>query len=86
MNITKVSHVSSHRQHTLTNITAEEINNVLGFSSNVDDDPDKVKDSWGFDVDGKECAIWDYNGSHRDGEYSAFGDFDTLVKLFPNNI
>lgn len=58
------------------NITVEQISEVLGFSPNVKDDPDKVKYSWGFTINGKKCGIWDYKGSR----WSVYDPSGHLVK------
>ena len=60
MNIVPVDRPGSYRTGTLSGLTAEDIEQVLGFKANVEDDPDKVKYSWGFNVDGKFVGIWDY--------------------------
>ena len=52
--------------------TKEQIVEVLGFEPNVEDDPDKVVNSWGFTLDGEVAAIWDYKGSELRNEYSYF--------------
>lgn len=81
----------SHRTGTLQNITVEKINKILGFESNVKDDPYKVKNSWGFkvmaDILGVEvtvatCGIWDYKGSHEYGTFSTYGPVGVFKKLF----
>ncbi len=72
----------AHRTGTLTNITKADIEAVLGFAPNIKDDPYKVKYSWGFTVDGKECGIWDYKGSYRFREYSTYGPDEVFVELF----
>lgn len=40
---------------------------AAGKAFRRDDDPYKVKFSWAFLVDGKECAIWDYKGARWSG-------------------
>lgn len=40
---------------------------AAGKAFRRDDDPSKVKFSWAFLVDGKECAIWDYKGTRWSG-------------------
>lgn len=74
--------VGGHRTGTLTNITKKDIDRVLGFTPNVEDDPDKVKYSWGFTVDGQEYGIWDYKGSWRDKEFSTYGPNNVFALLF----
>lgn len=41
------------------------------------DDPDKVRHSWRFVVNGKECAIWDYHGVR----WSGFGPKECFEAL-----
>lgn len=50
---------------------------TAGKAFRRDDDPDKVKFSWAFLVDGKECAIWDYKGTRWSG-YGPRECFDAL--------
>lgn len=85
MKVTPNSQAGSGRTGTLSNITVDEINTVLGFTPNVDDDPDKVVNSWGFTVDGHECGIWDYKGSHEWNEFSTGGPDYVFRTLFPNS-
>jgi hypothetical protein len=59
--------------------TVREITRVLGFGPNVQDDPGKVKYSWGFTADGTPCGIWDYRG----GRWSVFGPPEVFAALFP---
>jgi len=59
-------------------LTAEQITKVLGFPPNIKDDPNKVKHSWGFTVDGKRCGIWDYKGSC----WSIYDPHHKLERLF----
>jgi hypothetical protein len=59
--------------------TVREITQVLGFGPNVQDDPVKVKHSWGFTADGQPCGIWDYKG----GRWSTFGPKEIFDELFP---
>jgi len=51
-----------------------DIDKILGEGSaakgkeyRCSDDPQKVKYSWAFEVDGKHCAIWDYKGTRWSG-------------------
>jgi len=50
----------------------------LGFDPNVDDDPVKVRWSWGFYVNGVHCGIWDYKGFR----WSYSGPREVFVALF----
>lgn len=56
-----------------------DIDRILGQGKQyrVSDDPGKVKFSWRFLVDGKECAIWDYKGVR----WSAFGPKECFQAL-----
>jgi hypothetical protein len=67
----------------LQNVSADEIEAVLGFKPNVKDDPYKVVHSWGFKVNGVACGIWDYKGSHHYNTWSTFGPREVFEQLFP---
>lgn len=82
MNIQPINKPGASRTGLLYNMTREKIIEKLGFEPNVQDDPSKVKDSWGFTVDGKEFGIWDYKGSQQIGHYSFYGDKETMAKIF----
>ena len=74
---------NTYRTCKLVNITRSQIIDVLGFKPNVDDDPDKVVNSWAFAVDGREvCAIWDYKGSHLYNRWSCYDPAGALPALF----
>jgi hypothetical protein len=60
------------RQTSLKDVSYERICEVLGFKPNVRDDPDKVKYSWGFTIDGEPAGIWDYKGSHKFNSWSVY--------------
>ena len=81
--ITPVNKVGPYRTGTLENISYDEIVEVIG-EPNCVDDPDKVRYSWGFKVDGKYAAIWDYRGSHYYNSWSTFDPEDVLPTLFPH--
>ena len=72
----------SHRTGTLTKYTKEQIESILGFAPNVEDDPDKVVNSWAFTIDGYKCAIWDYKGSHHYDIWSVYDPHNVLEQLF----
>lgn len=74
--------VGSHRTGTLKNMTAEDIAKVLGFEANCQDDPDKVKYSWGFKADGVHCGIWDYYRSYKMNSWSLYGPKEVFEQLF----
>lgn len=82
MNIKPVNKPGSHRQGTICGLSAAQIQEVLGFSANVKDDPYKVRYSWGFTVDGVQCGIWDYKGSHYFNSFSFYGPKEIMVSLF----
>ena len=82
MKIIPVDKAGPYRTGTLTNVSYSEIVEALGFEENIDDDPDKVKYSWGFEVDGKYAAIWDYKGSHKFKTWSTFDPNRILKSLF----
>ena len=72
----------TYRTGGLVNLTKSQIINVLGFKPNVDDDPDKVVNSWAFTIDGDLCAIWDYKGSHLFNRWSCYDPTGALPALF----
>lgn len=82
MNIEPNPNVMSHRTGSLYGLTYNDIYDKLGFGSNVMDDEGKVAYSWGFNLDGAECAIWDWKGSHTRKVWSAYGPHDKLHELF----
>lgn len=85
MDIVPVDIPGAHQTGTLYDINVSTISNILGFEPNVEDDPMKVKNSWGFKVDGKLCGIWDYKGSEKYGQFSTFGPDEVFEKLFGSN-
>jgi hypothetical protein len=70
----------------IVDYTVAEINQILGFCPNVDDDPDKVQYSWGFLADGIQCGIWSYYNSHKLGRFSTSGPAEVFEKLFPEKV
>lgn len=83
MDIKPSSIGGSHRTGTLYDINATTISEILGFEPNIDDDPHKVVNSWGFEINGEQFGIWDYKGSHHSGQFSTYGNAEILSKLFP---
>ena len=68
-------------------VSYDRIVEVLGFEPNAThlDDPDKVKASWGFTVDGVRCGIWCYKyyGDLVNCDYwSFYGPTEIAEKLF----
>jgi len=84
MNITMIDRCGDFKQGTMY-ATLSEIESVLG-KANCADDTTKVKHSWGFEVDGIRCGIWDYYGSHKQGLWSVYGPLDTLREVFPGKL
>ena len=80
--ITPNNQIMSYKQGSLINLTKAQIQRALGFAPNVQDDEDKVAYSWGFDVDGNPCAIWDYKGSHRFNRWSYYDPAGVLPAIF----
>lgn len=81
MVINMIDRVGDFKQHTL-HCSVREIEAVLG-PANCHDDPSKVKYSWGFEVDGVRCGIWDYYESYKQGVFSAYGPREVLERVFP---
>lgn len=82
MKIKPINKAGSHRTGTLIDTSVDEIISILGFAPNVQDDPDKVKHSWGFRAGKHECGIWDYKGSETIGQFSTYGSDNVFRKLF----
>jgi hypothetical protein len=82
MNIKPINKPGKNKTGELNGITVAGINHILGFVPNIEDDSEVVEHSWGFEVDGKQCGIWDYNGSSRWGVFSTFGDDEVFRRLF----
>jgi hypothetical protein len=69
----------SHKTGSLPDsLTVKDIERVLGFAANFDGDYGKVQFSWSFEVDGKQCGIWDYKGIR----WSIFDPQNVLPELF----
>lgn len=86
LKIEMVKVAGRHKQGSLKNLTLEEIEYVLGHP-NVQDDPDKVKHSWGFMVTTERgavysCGIWSYKGSEKYNEWSYYGPQFVYDALF----
>lgn len=82
MKITPFKKVGPCLTGNLSNVTVDEINRILGFDPNCEEDSAKVKHSWGFKVDGQHCGIWDYKGSEQFNSFSTYGPASIFVKLF----
>jgi hypothetical protein len=83
MNIKPIDTAGAFLTGKLYDINVATITEVLGFEPNIEDDPNKVVNSWGFEIDGEQFGIWDYKGSHNFGQFSTYGDSSVLAKLFP---
>lgn len=83
--IEKVNVPGQYKNGLLTEISFEEIEYVLGMP-NIQDDPGKVKHSWGFMASldngiSYACGIWSWKGSEQYNEWSYSGPkfvFDAL--------
>lgn len=84
-NIVPIPIVAGHKTGRIMGLTKAQIDRILGFKPNVDDDPIKVKHSWAFSAEGNACAVWDWKGSHRSKEWSAYGPDDVLRRVFGTN-
>ena len=82
MQIIPIHLSGSYRTGTIAKYTKQQIIAILGFAPNVEDDEEKVVNSWAFMVDGCECAIWDYKGSHHYNMWSVYDPHAVLNKLF----
>jgi hypothetical protein len=74
MKITKAKEfISSFRTGIITGMSKNVIDSVVGFKGKkVKSGDSKVTIEWRFDVDGIPCAIWDYKGSAKYEQYSAY--------------
>ena len=64
---------SSFRTGIITGMSKNVIDSVVGFKgSKIKSGDGKVTIEWRFYVDGVPCAIWDYKGSAKENQYSAF--------------
>ena len=82
MKIVPTQSFGSHKQGSLMGLKKADIDKALGFKPNVQDDPYKVKYSWAFTAGGRKCAIWDWKGGWRDGEWSFYGPKEIFQKIF----
>ena len=78
MNIVR-ARVRGGRQGQLVGFRRNRITAVLGFVPNVEDDPVKIGQAWGFEADGMPGAIWQYKGSP---DWSYHGPEGLFVRLF----
>jgi hypothetical protein len=83
MKLVSVGSVHSHKQGTLTGLTKAEIDRALGFSHTSNGDGGyKVKYDWCFTANSVECAIWDWKGSDKLGEWSFYGPKEVFQNIF----
>tara|TARA_R110002096_G_scaffold159532_3_gene325455 strand:- start:6400 stop:6726 length:327 start_codon:yes stop_codon:yes gene_type:complete len=92
---------SSYKEGTLVDVSAEDIEAVLG-EANSEDDPDKVDKAWRFVVKVQPtsyglqeskppvfydtfCNIWDWYGSGDKNEWSFYGSSVIMKSLFGEN-
>lgn len=74
---------STYRTGGLEGLTAADIVRALNFEPNVEDDADKVVNSWRCYVDGSPFAVWDYKGSHFDNRWSVYDPDHKATEIFP---
>ena len=86
MKIKPIHKLGTSRTGTLdSKLKIGDIETVLGFPPNCSDidDPDKVRNSWGFQAQVKSkwihCGIWDYKGCR----WSTCGPAEIFKQLFP---
>ena len=74
MKIIKAKHfISSFRTGTITGMSKNVIDSVLLIEgTKVKSEDGKVTVEWQFQADGVDCAIWDYKGSAKYDQYSAY--------------
>ena len=80
--IIPVNEAGDCRTASVVGLSVSDIEKRLGFTANCEDDPSKVKHSWGFTVDGERCGVWDYKGSEHSNSFSAWGPISALKKVF----
>lgn len=85
MKIIPVNQTGDSSTGSLSGLSVADVTRILGFKANCEDDPDKVKNSWGFTVDGVRCGVWDYKGSQHAKQFSTFGPAEVLKKVFGDN-
>lgn len=80
--IQPVLKLSGSKTGTLVDLTETEITYMLCFKPNAThlDDPNKVAHCWSFEVDGRQHAVWSYQGSHKHQRWSTCGT-DQLFEL-----
>jgi hypothetical protein len=84
MEIRPTDFVSSHKTGSISNLTLGQIQERLGFPPTSEND-DKSEYTWEFTVDGVPCSIWDWKGSYRARQWSAYGPDAVLRSIFGAN-
>jgi len=74
--------VAYGRTGCIRDITAKEISDALGFSSQRTPNHDKTTKIWRFKVGDLLFAIWDYKGSEKFNQFSCFGNHTVLAQIF----
>ena len=65
--------IGSFRTGIITGMSKDVIDSVVGFKGKkIKSGDGKVTIEWQFIVDGIPCAIWDYKGSAKYTQYSAY--------------
>ena len=82
--IVKDDTIMSSKTATLAGVTFEDLVVTLG-QPNCQDDPGKVRWSWGFRVlpSTSPMAIWDWKGSANRNSWSIYGNCKQWAELFP---
>lgn len=99
MTFKAVQYFGSQRTGGLEKTSVLGINKKLKFSANLQDDPLKIKNSWGVQVeftsreqtkygvrDKDWFQIWDYKGSELHGKFQTFGDEKVLKAVFGKKV
>jgi len=83
-NIVKDDSIRSSKTATLSGVTYDDLVVTLG-EPNVEDDPAKVRWSWGFRMNPSmsPMAIWDWKGSADHNSWSIYGNSYRWSELFP---
>lgn len=81
--LTPIDEIGACRTGTVA-ASYKDLIDTIGFEENVEDDPDKVEASWGFqDQHGRKAFLWCYKqGKNFCTSWSSYGDDKLLKELF----
>ena len=82
LKIVPVADVSSWKTGSIFGLTKADIDRILGFKPNGLRDEYKSEYGWEFNINGSDCAIWDWKGSHKLSQWSAYGPDHLLREVF----